>query len=306
MQNKKVKIIYFSTRDSVARQFELSWGKFFSCLLTAFLIVLVLVAVSIALFTDFYHSMEIASLSKLNNLLKTQLSDMVAKVTKIETRIKELEKEDDNLRIIASLPRIDSDTRDVGVGGFLEANYSLPANSKEIGEQVYQYQHLIDKLERRIELTLLSREEIRKKLEQNQKIIKHTPSIRPLIGGFVRDKFGFRLHPFTERIQHHDGIDIAAEKGTEVFATAAGVVEKAVTKYKLNRGYGKQVVINHGFGFRTRYGHLSKILVRKGQKVDRWTPIGLVGETGLATGPHLHYEVIQEGERKDPLGYILN
>ncbi|MFQ5864429.1 MAG: peptidoglycan DD-metalloendopeptidase family protein [bacterium] len=306
MQNKKVKIIYFSTQDSVAKQVELSWGKFFSILLTTFVVLLFLAAISISLFTDFYQSMEIASLSKLNKLLKARLSDMVNQVTKIEARIEELEKEDDDLRIIASLPTIDSDTRDVGVGGFVEVNYNLPTVPNEIGEQVYQYQELIDKLERRVHLTVLSREEIRNKLEENKKIIKHTPSIRPLIGGLIRDKFGFRLHPLTERIQHHDGIDIAAERGTEVFATAAGVVEKVVTKYTLNKGYGKQVVINHGFDFKTRYGHLSKILVRKGQKVDRWTPIGLVGDTGLATGPHLHYEVIQEGKETDPLRYILN
>ncbi|MFQ5824036.1 MAG: peptidoglycan DD-metalloendopeptidase family protein [bacterium] len=306
MQNKRIKIIYFSMRDSKSKQIELSSSKFYSFLFTTFIGLLVLVAVSIALVTDFYQNLEIASLSKFNKFLETQIFDMGNKLTQFETQIKELENEDDDLRLIAALPKIDSDTRDVGMGGFLEINYNLSIASNEIEEQVYEYQHLLDQLERRIELTKLSREEIKERLDENQKLFKHTPSIRPLIGGRIRDKFGFRLHPLTERIQHHDGIDIAAEKGTEVFATAAGVVEKVVTKYMLNRGYGKQVLINHGFGFKTRYGHLEKILVRKGQKVDRFTPLGLVGDTGLATGPHLHYEVIQEGKKRDPLGYIMN
>ncbi len=306
MQNKRVKIIYFSTQDSVAKQLELSWGKLCSFLLSIFLILLFLVGVSLAFFTDFYQSMEVASLTKINGFLKNQLSWMVKKITTIESRIVELEQKDNDLRVIASLPAIDSDTRAVGVGGYMEVNYNLPMDPKKVREEIYQYYYLIDQLERRVELTMLSREEIRKKLEEDQKIIKHTPSIRPLVGGVIRDKFGFRIHPLTERIQHHDGIDIAAEKGTEVFATAAGIVEKVETRYTVNKGYGKQVIIDHGFGFKTRYGHLSQILVRQGQKVDRWTPIGLVGETGLATGPHLHYEVIQEGKRQDPLTYILN
>ncbi|MFQ5771758.1 MAG: M23 family metallopeptidase [bacterium] len=306
MQNKMVKIIYFSVTDSDAKQIELSWGKFSAIFLSAFIILLILVSATIALFTDFYQNMEIASLSKLNGLLTTQLSDMGSKINQIETKIADLENEDDNLRIVANLPIIDSDTRDVGVGGFVEVNYEMPVVSEEISDRVLEFQHILDKMERRIELTKVSRDEIRVKLEENKTIMKHTPSIKPLINGQIRDKFGFRLHPIIEKIRHHDGVDIAAERGTEVFATAAGVVEKVVTNYKLNRGYGKYIIIDHGFGLKTKYGHLAKILVRKGQKVDRWKPIGLVGETGLATGPHLHYEVIRDGKQIDPVKFILN
>ncbi len=306
MLNKKVKVIYFSVNDSAARQLELSWGKFFSLIFSTFIVLLVLVSTTIAVFTDFYQNIEIASLSKLNTLLKVQLVDMGSKIHQIESKIKNIENEDDDLRIFAKLPTIDSDTRSVGVGGFLDVNYEMPLVSEEISDHVLEYKNILDKMERRIELTKVSRDEIKTKVEENKIMMKHTPSIKPLIDGRITDKFGFRLHPIIDKIQRHPGIDIGAATGTEVFATASGVVEKVVTKYTVNRSYGKYIIINHGFGIKTKYGHLSKILVRKGQKIDRWNPIGLVGETGLATGPHLHYEVIQEGLQKDPLIFILN
>ncbi len=306
MQSKKVKIIYFSLRDSKANQIELSWRKFFSLSISAFVVLLLLVSVCLALFTSFYQNVEVSSLSKLNKHLNAQLVALNNELVQIETRVKDLEIEDDELRIIADLPKIDSDTRDVGVGGFTYVNDDGVLDSKGLSEQIFEYQQVLDKMERRIKLAQLSREQVRSKFGQNEKMMKHTPSIRPIIDGRIRDKFGMRIHPILDKIRNHPGVDIAAERGTEVFASAAGVVEKVVTKYKLNRGYGKQVIIDHGMGIKTRYGHLSKILVTKGEKVDRWQPVGLVGDTGLATGPHLHYEVIKKGKKEDPLRYILD
>ena len=306
MQSKKVKIIYFSLRDSKASQIELSWRKFFSLSFSAFAILLLFVSASLAFFTNFYQNLEISSLSKLNQHLNAQLVGLNNELVQIETRVNDLEKEDDELRIIADLPKIDSDTRDVGVGGFTYVNNEMAMDPKDLTEQIFEYQQVLDKMERRIRLAQLSREQVRNKFGENEKIMKHTPSIRPIIDGRITDKSGMRIHPILDRIINHPGVDIAAERGTEIFASAAGVVEKVVTKYTLNRGYGKQVIINHGMGLKTRYGHLSKILVTQGEKVDRWQPIGLVGDTGLATGPHLHYEVIKEGKKQDPLRYILD
>lgn len=303
MQYKKVKIIYFSANDSDAKQLELSWGKFLSVLFTVILILLVIISASIALLTEFYKDIQIASLSKLNTTMKKQLISMSGKVNEIQSRIQELEKKDDQLRIIANLPKIDADTRNVGVGGISNINYPLAPD--EISPDVFEQQRLLDKLERRIELTKSSRDEIERKLSENQKLLKHTPSIRPLIDGVIKDKFGLRLHPIIDKIQHHKGVDISAEKGTEVLASAAGVVKKVVTD-NIYRGYGLHVIIDHGNKVETLYGHLSKVFVKPGEKVDRWKPIGLVGDTGLATGPHLHYEVIIAGEQQDPINFIFN
>ncbi len=306
MQTKKVKLIYFSLLDTNSREIELTRGKFISLLSSVFFVLLCLVSVSLAFFTDFYQNLEMSSLSKVNKHLEVQLKEMGSKISLIDGRVNSLEAEDAHLRIIADLPTIDEDTRDVGVGGVLNVNYELPMISKEITDQVFNYQEVLNKVERRLKLTKHSRQEIKEKLEENKNVMKHTPSIRPLSGGRINDKFGFRVHPLLEKVVHHKGVDIAAERGTEVFSTAAGKVEKVITKYKVNKGYGKMVIIDHGFGVKTLYGHLSRVMVREGQEIDRWQPIGLVGSTGLSTGPHLHYEVRKEGTQIDPLAYMLN
>src|SRR3990172_7840105 len=213
MNNKKVKLIYFSLRDSKCKEIELTWGKFISLLVTVFSVLLFLVSTSLALLTDFYHNLEISSLTKLNQHLKSQLQEMDGKISIIGNRVKELESEDDNLRIVADLPKIDEDTRDVGVGGVLNVNYELPMVAKEVTDQVFEYQEILNKMQRRLELSKHSREEIKDRLEQNKQLMKHTPSIRPLLDGRINDKFGFRHHPLLEKIVHHKGVDIAAERG---------------------------------------------------------------------------------------------
>ncbi len=303
---KKVKIIYFSVNDSDAKQLEISWGKFLTLLFATFLALLVLVSATLALFTDFYQNLQIASLKKLNILLQTQMQEMGVKLQQVDAKIKKLEREDDELRLMAELPQLDPDTRDVGVGGFLPVNFTPHGGTDEISEKLLTYQQVLDKIERRYELTKASREEVQRRLKAQAEELRHIPSIRPLLDGRIRDKFGMRLHPILEKVIHHNGVDISAERGTEVFSTAAGRVEMVVTEYKLGRGLGKYVVIDHGYGFKTKYGHLSKVLVRPGQHVSRWDPLGTVGDTGLATGPHLHYEVVLNGKQQDPMKYILN
>ncbi len=306
MQDKKIKIIYFSIKDSGAREMELTWRKLLTMVSAIFMMLFLMVSVSLAFFTDFYQNLEISSLSKSNSHLRAQLDTMGEKIEKIEDVVASLEQEDDHLRLAADLPRIDEDTRHVGIGGLLDVNYELPIVGSRALDDASGYQNTLETMERRLALTQHSRDEIRSKLEESREIMKHTPSIRPLVGGRISDNFGFRLHPILDKIRRHPGIDIAAERGTEVYATAAGVVEKIVTTYQRNKSWGKYVLIDHGFGHKTLYGHLSKILVRTGQKVDRWNPVGLVGSTGLATGPHLHYEVRRDGKPLDPQSYILN
>jgi murein DD-endopeptidase MepM/ murein hydrolase activator NlpD len=165
---------------------------------------------------------------------------------------------------------------------------------------------LITELEKHVSHTQELQKTILEKFEIRRKQLEHIPSIKPLLSGRITDLFGKRTDPFVARTRHHQGIDIGAPRGTEVFAPANGVVEFVKMSYRLNRGYGRAVVINHGYGIKTLYGHLSKIKVKAGQRIERWDVIGLVGETGRATGPHLHYEVWVDGETQDPLRFILN
>jgi hypothetical protein len=165
---------------------------------------------------------------------------------------------------------------------------------------------LLSQLEAHLSKTQALQKTIVAKFELRRKQLEHIPSIKPLLSGRITDLFGKRKDPFVYRTRHHQGLDIGAPRGTEVFAPANGVVEFVKTSYRRNRGYGRAVVINHGYGIKTLYGHLSEVKVKAGQKIERWDIVGLVGETGRATGPHLHYEVWVDGEATDPLRFILN
>lgn len=165
---------------------------------------------------------------------------------------------------------------------------------------------LLSQLEQNLSQTQAVQRQIMEKFEVRRKQLEHIPSIKPLLSGRVTDFFGKRVDPFVSRVRHHQGLDIGAPNGTEVFAPANGVVEFVKTTYRRKTGYGKAVVINHGYGVKTLYGHLSDVKVKAGQKIERWDIIGLVGETGRATGPHLHYEVWVDGATTDPMRFILN
>ncbi len=129
--------------------------------------------------------------------------------------------------------------------------------------------------------------------------IKDIPLGAPIQGG-ITSKFGRRIDPFNKRPALHDGVDIRGKRGTKAFATADGLV----VQRGYNRGYGNFVVIGHGSGFRTKFGHFKKILVKKGEKIKRGQVIGLVGNSGRSTGPHLHYEIIYNGEPTDPIKFM--
>jgi murein DD-endopeptidase MepM/ murein hydrolase activator NlpD len=137
---------------------------------------------------------------------------------------------------------------------------------------------------------------VRHTVEKREALMSATPSIWP-IHGWLSAGYGMRSDPFTGEKDFHPGLDISAEKGTPIFATAAGVVEVAAR----SGDYGNLVVVDHGYGLVTRYGHLSRFSVWVGRTVKRGDVIGYVGSTGRATGPHLHYEVLANGKLINPL-----
>jgi murein DD-endopeptidase MepM/ murein hydrolase activator NlpD len=132
------------------------------------------------------------------------------------------------------------------------------------------------------------------------------PAIWPIDRNALRAFYAFgvrKKHPILNRRTMHKGVDMSANYGETVFATGDGVVE-LVELTRRRRGYGNQIVINHQFGYKTRYAHLQKVSVKEGDKVKRGQPIGEVGSTGGSTGPHLHYEVIYRGENVNPVSYF--
>jgi murein DD-endopeptidase MepM/ murein hydrolase activator NlpD len=137
---------------------------------------------------------------------------------------------------------------------------------------------------------------VKSQIETQHALAKATPSMWP-VAGYLSSYFGRRPDPFTGEPDYHSGLDIAAELGTPIKATADGTVDSA----GYNGNYGKSIVINHGFGIATRFGHLSSYNVRPGQDVRRGQIIGYVGSTGRATSTHLHYEILVNGQPINPL-----
>lgn len=160
----------------------------------------------------------------------------------------------------------------------------------------------------RRKMTLLSNSfvELAQIAADKEERLSHIPAIQPINNKDLRrlsSGFGNRYHPILHIWRFHNGVDFSATIGTEIYATGDGVIEKA--KYAPG-GYGYHVVINHGYGYQTLYGHMSKLKVRRGQKVKRGELIGLVGNTGLSSAPHLHYEVIKNGRKVNPIYYFHN
>ena len=204
---------------------------------------------------------------------------------------------DDQLRVLADIPKIDEDTREVGIGGILMQGIGLDDEDELVRKLIFD----LDKIEREIRLQRHSFIEINRQFMDKTELLRHTPSIRPVEGGYVSSSFGRRRDPFTRRWTHHNGTDFSLERGAPIFSTADGVIVHA----KRSHGLGKVVIIDHGYGFKTVYGHLSIFNVAKGTEVKRGQKIGEVGNTGRSTAPHLHYEVHMDGKAVEPMDYFF-
>ncbi|MBP8946445.1 MAG: M23 family metallopeptidase [Bacteroidales bacterium] len=175
---------------------------------------------------------------------------------------------------------------------------SYPALAKQVYEQSYEA----------LEITRIynaSYDTILKLSQQKDLLMRAMPIIMPVDRRriSIRSGFGWRRDPFTKGYRFHQGLDLAGRIGTPIYATADGLVLDPYANSSMS-GYGKVVVINHGFGYQTLYGHLSKILVKPGDKVKRGQIIGHMGSTGRSKGPHLHYEIHYKGTPVNPINYL--
>jgi murein DD-endopeptidase MepM/ murein hydrolase activator NlpD len=265
-----------------------------------FLALLVVAVVSVVRYAGMsVDSDRMAGLELENEELRGRLAAFEAELEGLKERMDGNLELQNRARLMASLDPLSEDVWQVGVGGpepeLLEREFSAADHI------FYGMENDLDMLLRQTELQKQSYEEIISILEEEAKIRDCTPSVRPLKGGFLSSRFGRRMDPFTGRISLHKGVDYFARTGTPVTATADGVVTMA----KKNGSMGLTVEINHGNGFKTRYAHLAKFNVRRGQRIKRGETLGAVGNTGRSTGPHLHYEVIFRKQHRNPLHYII-
>jgi len=291
------RLIFISKNQKQIKEFKISRTKLFSFISIFLIVFLVSGKIGIDLLIDFSHNSKIKRLERTNHMLQSRLSEMQDKIKQLNTELTEIVKQDDQLRVALGLPTLNKDVRKVGIGGakydYKEADeVSGFDNNIEVSKQLME----LSKLDREVKLELKSYHDLLLTFQKKQDSLAYLPALRPILKGFVSSGFGRRLHPIYHVYRHHEGLDSSAKVGTPIYATADGVVK--YTGY--NGGYGRMVMIDHKYGFQTRYGHMSKILVRKGQKVRRGEKIGEVGNSGISTAPHLHYEVRFKGKALNP------
>jgi murein DD-endopeptidase MepM/ murein hydrolase activator NlpD len=227
-------------------------------------------------------------------------------VEMLSTILNNIEQRDDNIyRVVLGAQPIEKSVRDAGVGG---ADRYADIRKKGIThtDLVVGLHEKVDKLRRKLYIESKSQDEVVQLAENKEKLFAAIPAIQPIANKqliALASGFGFRIHPVYKVKKMHSGIDFAAPIGTPIYATADGKVVVVDVKFS---GYGKMVEIDHGFGYRSRYAHMHDFAVRTGQNIKRGDLIGYVGNTGMSTAPHLHYEVHINGVQVDPVHYFFN
>lgn len=297
MANKKFKLILLSHDLTKKVELSLTSRKVRAALLGLGFCFLATNVVAGLVASFVLHSRENQALQSENTQLREHLTTLETRLAGVNQQLSVLAETDKLLRTMSDLPVVDEDVRKVGVGGGIDETTAEP-NPSELFHSIWS----LDRIQREIEIQKASFEEIRTQISENAEILEHTPTLRPVDGGYISSGFGIRRDPYTKRMSAHQGIDISEPTGAPVMAAAAGRVIFASRYYN----YGKFVVIDHGNGYQTAYGHLSRIDVRDGQLVAKGQDIGKVGMTGRATAPHLHYEVRQDGQPVDPSDYFFD
>jgi murein DD-endopeptidase MepM/ murein hydrolase activator NlpD len=249
----------------------------------------------------------LSSLQEENTLQRQQITSLAGKVDTINQKMAELKEFDRKVRAMVNVDSskgggIDSggdQQQFIGIGG---SDSSLNSPSEKGHKKLVRLMYrALDNLDNDISVQKDEKAELLKLLDRRKSILACTPSVWP-IRGWISSPFGYRISPFTNEKELHRGLDICTRKGAPIIAPADGVVESI----EWDPGYGKMLIINHGYGLMSMYAHLEKVLVKKGQVVRRHQEIAQVGDSGRTTGAHLHYEVHLNGVPVNPVRYILN
>jgi len=245
---------------------------------------------------------QLSRLQKENRQQKEQLIILTQKIDQISNKLADLKNFDQKLKTLVNLETNEDDNQFFGIGGsdtaLMDPDFTIEDAHKKLVRLMHKS---LDDLDKGISVQTVEKAELVEFFSQQKSLLAHTPSLWPT-KGWISSRFGQRMSPFTNEREIHKGLDISTSKLSAIFAPADGVV----TSVRWDHGYGKILSLNHDHGLITKYAHLEKALVKKGQYVKRGQKIALVGATGRTTGPHLHYEVHLNGVPVNPLRYILN
>lgn len=243
--------------------------------------------------------------------LKRQISELDAnyhnfsqQLSRIEAVIEDMQDRDDNIyRTIFEAEPINKSVRDAGFGGSDRYKaYEDMSNGQIVGQTARR----LDQIMSKVVIQSKSYDDLIEYAKNYSSEIASIPAIQPISNKDLRrtaSGWGWRIHPIYKIRKFHYGMDFTAPTGSEIYATGDGIVEEMTSS---RRGYGNKVILNHGFGYKTLYAHMSEFNVKQGQKVKRGDVIGFVGNTGLSTAPHLHYEVLHNNKNVNPINYYFN
>ncbi|MEA3347490.1 MAG: M23 family metallopeptidase [Pseudomonadota bacterium] len=260
--------------------------------------------VAIALYLVNLHSInDYSQMARENRELEKQVGFFSQRMTDLYDQFTSLKESNSRVKVLANLAIVPSriETRSVGGPDPLAAELTVSSIDAERKQQLARMHRELQRLELAITREEGELRHLSAHLEERQTLLNFTPSVWP-VRGWISSRFGYRVSPFTGRRELHKGLDIVNRTGTPVVVTADGQVVFAGYK----GGYGKMVTVDHGLGKVTKYGHLSKITARSGDSVVRGQELGLLGNTGRSTGPHLHYEVVVNGKAVNPVEYLLD
>lgn len=236
---------------------------------------------------------------KQNEQLRNQYQELKTELNRDEIDLAVLQRKDDRLyRSIFGMDPLPTSIREAGIGGAVRYGSLQSISNPDLVIDVFDK---LDKLLTRAKIQSSSFEDLEEAAMTQQQLLARKPLIQPISPEdryWLTSAFGYRLDPFTKTRRLHHGIDLAGQYGLKIYATGDGIVEAA----GYNRhGYGNEVVLDHGFGYESRYAHLQEILVKPGQKVSRGDVIGTLGSSGRSTGPHLHYEIRHNNRAINPM-----
>jgi murein DD-endopeptidase MepM/ murein hydrolase activator NlpD len=295
---------YFNTHSLKYEKVVIPWGKrllrILGFLATAIVFSVIIVAIAYA----YLDSPKEKQLKREISQLTLQYEIMQQRFDEINQVLYDLQQRDDNIyRVIFEAEPIPSSVREAGFGG---VDKYKALESMDNANLVVATMKKLDKLSKQMYIQSKSFDEIVELARDKSNMLASIPAIQPVSNKDLTrmaSGFGYRIHPIYKTTKFHEGIDFTAPTGTDIYATGNGTVK--LIEYN-SRGYGNHVIISHGFGYETLYGHMSKIMVRQGQKVKRGDVIGVVGNTGTSTAPHLHYEVIRGGIKINPINFFYN
>ncbi len=253
------------------------------------------------IFYNFVDSPKVKHLKREINQYKVEYNLLNKQLSQVENVLADIQYRDNNIyRTVFEADPIPESVRKAGFGG---VNKYKDLEGYDNSNIVISTKKRLDIILKELYVQSKSYDEVAKMANDKEKMLAHIPAIIPIANKDlhrIASFFGYRMHPILKIMRLHEGMDFSAKRGTPIHATGDAVVFKIK---KSNRGYGNVVILNHGYGYKTVYAHMSKILVNEGEKVKRGQVIGLVGSTGLSVAPHVHYEVRKNDKPINPINF---